>query len=219
MLAPSPQKLAAVVAAATLAGTAASARADEVPPAVFGAHGVTFSYPLTWEHIQGHYAITAGRPLWSEFFAPPAPPPPPPDPNQPPPPTGTTPAPPPPTTSSGVYDLVGVSAFRLPFSVTKKMVPRYKASIQAGVAQLAQQGGGALQRPGLRVVLGGMPGYRFDITMAGKSGETLASRIVIVFKKRTEYFFNCQTLKGGPLETEISSGCDQMTRSFRAGRS
>jgi hypothetical protein len=215
MLGRRPQKLAALAAAAVLAGTAASARADEAPPAVFGGHGVTFSYPLTWQHIDGHYAITAGRPLWSEFFAPPTPPPPPPDPNQPPPPAGTTP--PQVQTPGAVYDVIGISAFRLPFSVSKTMVPRYKASIQAAVARLAQQGGGSLAGSGTRVVLGGMPGFRFDITMAGNPGEMLASRIVIVFKKRTEYFFNCQTLKGGALEAEISSGCDQVTRSFRAG--
>lgn len=210
-----PQRLIAVVAALLIGGTAASARADEAPPAVFGGHGVTFSYPLAWQHVEGQFAIQAGRPLWSEFFAPPAPAPVPPDPNQPPPPAGTTPAPAP--TPAGVYDVVALSAFRLPFAIPKKLLPRYKASIQAAVAQLAQQGGGSLQRPGTRVVLGGMPGYRFEITMAGNAGETLESRIVVVFRKKTEYFFNCQTVKGGPLETEISTGCDQMTRSFRAG--
>jgi hypothetical protein len=209
-------KLAVLAAAALLAaGTAASAHADEAPPAVFGGHGVTFSYPLSWQHIDGRYTITAGRPLWSEFFAPSAPPPPPPDPNQPPPPTTTTPAPTP--TPGAIYDLVGVSAFRLPFALTKKMVTRSKASIQAAVAQLAHQGGGSLTRPGTRVVVGGMPGYRFDVTMAANAGQTLSSRIVVVFKKRTEYFFNCQSLKGGPLEAEISSGCNQVTRSFHSG--
>lgn len=214
MPARSPQKLVALVAAAVLSGTAASARADEAPPAVYGGHGVSFSYPLTWQHIDGHYTVTAGRPLWSEFFAPPAPPPPPPDPNQPPSPAGTT-APPTPA-QSGVYDLVGLSAFKLPFAVTNKMVTRSKAALQAAVSKLALQGGGFLMRPATRVVLGGMVGYRFEIVMKGEAGQTLASRIVIVFKKRMEYFFNCQALKGGSLESEISSGCDQMTRSFRA---
>jgi hypothetical protein len=210
----SPQKLAALAAAALIAGTAASARADEAPPAVFGAHGVTFSYPLAWQHIEGKFSIQVGRPLWSEFFAPPAPAVPPPDPAQPPP-AGTTPTEEP----APIYDLVAVSAFRLPFAVPKKMVPRLKASIQAAVARLAQQGGGSLQRPGRRVVLGGLPGFRFEITMAGNNGETLASRIVVVFRQKLEYFFNCQTLQGGALAAEISSGCDQVTRSFRAGRS
>jgi hypothetical protein len=204
----SPQKLAALVAAALLSATAASARADDSPPAVFGGHGVTFTYPLQWEHIDGQFAIQVGRPLWNEFFAPPAPTAPPPDPAQPAP---TTPSP------SPLYDVVAVSAFKLPFSIPKKQVPRYKASLQAAVAQLARQGGGSLQRPGTRVVLGGLPGYRFEITMAGSAGETLASRIVIVFRKNVEYFFNCQSLQGGVLETEISSGCDQVTRSFRVG--
>jgi hypothetical protein len=214
----SPQKIVALLAVALLAMTAATARADDAPPAVFGGHGVTFSYPLTWQHIDGQFEIQVGKPLWNEFFAPPSPPPPPPpppDPNQPPPPPGTTPPPTP--TPSAFYDVIAISAYRLPIAITKKTLPRYKASIQAAIMQLAQRGGGSLQRAGTRVVLGGMPGYRFEITMAGEAGTTLASRIVIVFRKKIEYFFNCQTIKGGALSAEISSGCDQVTRSFRAG--
>jgi hypothetical protein len=211
----SPRKLAALVAAALLATTAASARADDAPPAVFGGHGVTFSYPLAWQHIDGRFTIQVGHPLWSEFFAPPTPTPAPPDPNQPPLPPGTTPTPVP--TSGSLFDVVAISAFKLPFAIPKKKLPRYKASLQAAIAQLARQGGGSLQRAGTRVVLGGMPGYRFEITMAGEAGATLVSRIVIVFRKNVEYFFNCQNVKDGPMAAEISSGCDQMTRSFRAG--
>ncbi|HEU5278051.1 MAG TPA: hypothetical protein VFU26_04005 [Gaiellaceae bacterium] len=204
----SPQKLAAVFLAAVCAAFAAAARADDAPPAVFGGHGVTFSYPLTWQHIDAQFTIQFGKPLWSEFFAPPAPAPPQP----------TDPAAQPPAAPGVLYDVVAITAFRLPVAITKKTVARYKSAIQAGVAQLAARGGGSLTSPASRVVVGGLPGYRFELTMQADETTMLQSRIVVVFKKKTEYFFNCQSVKDGPLAADVSGGCDQVTRSFRAGR-
>ena len=182
-----------------------------MPPAVFGGHGVSFSYPLSWQHIQGQFQIEVGASLWSEFFAPQPAAPAPPDPTQP------APAPASPTTGA-IYDVIAVSAYRLPITITKKTLPRYKPMIQAAVMQLAAKAGGSLLSSGNRVVLGGLPGYRFDISTPADGGRTLQSRIVMVFKKKLEYFFNCQSLKDGALAAELTSGCDQVTRSFRAAR-
>lgn len=206
-----------LAAIGALALTAAAARADDAPPAVFGGHGVSFSYPLSWQHIQGQFQIEVGASLWSEFFAPPPAAPPPPDPNQPAPAPGT-PATPPPPAPGAIYDVIAVSAYRLPVTITKQTLPRYKPMIQAAVMQLAAKAGGSLLSTGRRVVLGGLPGYRFDISMPAGGGLTLQSRIVMTFKKKLEYFFNCQNLKDGPLAAEVASGCDQVTRSFRAAR-
>ena len=211
-----PHRLVALLAAfGALALTAAAARADDAPPAVFGGHGVSFSYPLSWQHIQGQFQIEVGASLWSEFFAPQPVAPPPPDPNQPPPAPGTPTTPTPPATGA-IYDVVAVSAYRLPIAITKKTLPRYKPSIQAAVMQLAAKAGGSMLSTGSRVAVGGLPGYRFDISMPAEGGLTLQSRIVMVFKKKLEYFFNCQSLKDGPLAAEVASGCDQVMRSFRA---
>jgi hypothetical protein len=210
-----PQWLAACLVAVLLALTAASARADDSAPAVFGGHGVTFSYPLTWQHIDGHYSVQIGAPMWSEFFAPLPPPVAPPDPTAPAPTPSPTPTPPSP---GSFQDLVSISAYRITVSITKKTLPRYKSLIQQTVMQLVTRGGGSMLAPGTRVTLGGLPGYRFEIAVPTAAGATLQSRIIFVFKKKVEYFFNCQSLKDGPLAAELASGCDQLTRSFRAGK-
>ena len=210
-----PPRITACLAAALLALAAASARAEDAPPAVFGGHGVTFSYPLSWQHIDGQFQIEMGNSLWSEFFAPVPAPPPPADPAAPAPAPGSPPAAT--TPSAGdVYDVVAISAYRLPVSITKKNLARYKTAIRVALMQLAARAGGSLQSAGTRVVLGGLPGYRFELTMPGQGGVTLQSRIVMVFRKKIEYFFNCQSLKDGPLAADLSAGCDQVTRSFRA---
>ena len=43
------------------------------------------------------------------------------------------------------------------------------------------------------------------------------SRIVFLFRKKTEYFFNCEYPQNDPLAAEIETGCDQVMQSFRRG--
>jgi hypothetical protein len=99
---PPRRSIACLAALVALALSAGAARADTAPPAVFGGHGVTFSYPLGWQHLDGSFQFEVGNALWSEFFAPPAGEPAPPSPEPPAPGTPTTPAPVP----GLVYDVV-----------------------------------------------------------------------------------------------------------------
>lgn len=207
MLGSKPQRIAAFVAAAVLAATAASARADDLP-GQWGGHGVSFSYPTSWQHIDGQFQYQSGTALWAEFFAPVPAVTPPADPNQPAP--ATTPTP------DQVTDLVAVAEYRLSVSITKKNLPRYKRLIQTTIMQLAAKAGGHLTSAGTRVTMGRLPGYRFEVAVPTQAATTLASRIVIVFKKKTEYFLNCQYVQDGPLAAEVTSGCDQVMQSFHS---
>jgi hypothetical protein len=62
--------------------------------------------------------------------------------------------------------------------------------------------------------MGGMPGYSFEVTVPRADGSALDSRLFMVFKKKTEYFVNCQHLRDGALMAELTAGCDQLTQSF-----
>jgi hypothetical protein len=206
-----PNRLAALLAAVLLAATAASARADDAaPPAIFGGHGVTFSYPLAWQHIQGQFQIQMGSALWTEFFAPMPAPAAAPDPTQPAPATAAP--------TNPLTDVVAVAAYKLPISITKKTLPKFKRSIQLAIMQLASRAGGEMTTLGTRTTMGGFPGYRFELSFPSTGGSKIDSRLVMVFKGKVEYFLNCQHTKDGPLAAEVQSGCDQVAQSFRAAR-
>jgi hypothetical protein len=201
-----PQRIVALSAAALLAVTAASARADDLP-GQWGGHGISFSYPAAWQHIAGQFQYQSGTALWTEFFAPiPPPTAPPADPTQPAP--ATTPTP------DQVTDLVAVAAYRLPISITKKNLPKYKPLIQMTIVQLATRAGGHVTTAPTRITMGKLPGYRFEVAVPTQAGAILSSRIVLVFKKKIEYFVNCQYVQDGPLAAEVTSGCDQVMQSF-----
>src|SRR2546422_661356 len=135
MLGSKPRRLAMLCAAVLFAATVATARADDLPGTFVG-HGVSFSYPTSWQPVQGQFRVRAGTPLWSEFFAPtpPVEPAPAPDPNQ------SAPGPQP--GANELNDVIAISAYRLPISITKKNLARYKQAIQSTVMQLTAQGGG-----------------------------------------------------------------------------
>jgi hypothetical protein len=196
-----PQRVAALVAAAIVAVAAATAGAAEAP-GQFGGHGVSFSYPTAWQHMDAQFQVEVGSALWTEVFAPvlsPADP-------------GALPAAP--AGDDRFSDLIAVAAYRIPVAITKKNLPRYRQAIQLTVQQLAQRANGQVLSGPTRVTMGGMPGYRFEVTMP--AGDTaLDSRLTMVFKKKTEYFVNCQHLRDGALMAELSAGCDQLTQSFR----
>jgi hypothetical protein len=65
--------------------------------------------------------------------------------------------------------------------------------------------------------MGRLPGYRFQITATFADGTSIRSRLIYAFRKRTEYFLDCQSRDGDPLAAETEAGCDQITHSFRLG--
>jgi hypothetical protein len=200
-----PKRIAAAFAATAAAMVTMAARADDLP-GMYGGHGVTFAYPTTWLHVPAQFDVQSGTQLWSEFFGPePAPPA---DPTNP---TATVPAQPAPMQR----DLVAVAAYKTNIAVTKKTLPRYKASISYFVLRLATQAGGTVLKGPQRVTMGGLPGYRYQMTADVDNGTVLESRVVLVFKGRTEFFLNCQHVQGGPLTAEIEGGCDQLMKSFK----
>jgi hypothetical protein len=196
-----PQRVAALVAAAIVAVAAATAGAAEAP-GQYGGHGVSFSYPTSWQRIDAEFEVQVGSALWREIFAPVLAP------------TDPGALPEMPSGAEQYSDLIAVAAYRLPVTITKKNLPRYRHAIQSTVMQLAQQANGQLLTGPTRVTMGGMPGYQFEITMPA-GGTSLDSRLVLVFKKKTEYFVNCQHLRDGALMAELTAGCDQLTQSFR----
>lgn len=211
MLGSSPQRIAALLAAGALAaGAATAAAADE--PGRYAGHGISFSYPTTWQHVVGGFDVEVGSALWTEIFAPV---PPAPAPTDPPPTDPAQPTSDPPPSTDQLTDLVGVAAYHIPVAITKKNLPRYKRAIQMTILQLTRQAGGQLTSGPTRATMGGMPGYRFEVSVTTTTGAILDSRLWMVFKKKTEYFVNCQHLRDGPIAAELTAGCDQLTHSFR----
>jgi hypothetical protein len=105
-------------------------------------------------------------------------------------------------------DLIGVASYRVQVSITKKNLPRYKQAIALTIQQLALRANSQLLSGPTRVTMGGMPGYRFEVTVPRADGSALDSRLMMVFKKKTEYFVNCQHLRDGALTAELTAGCD-----------
>ena len=65
--------------------------------------------------------------------------------------------------------------------------------------------------------MGRLPGYRFQLTATLADGTAIRSRILYVFRQKTEYFLNCEYPQNDPVAAEIETGCDQITQSFRLG--
>lgn len=198
-----PKRIAAALAATAAAMVTMAARADDVP-GTYGGHGVTFAYPTTWLHVPAQFDVQTGSALWSEFFGPEETP-------------TTDPAQPPDPTQLATTqrDLVAVAAYKTSIAVTKKTLPRYKASISYFVLRLATQAGGTVLKGPQRVTMGGLPGYRYQMTANVDNGTIVESRVVLVFKGRTEFFLNCQHVQDGPLGAQIEGGCDQLMTSFK----
>ena len=199
-----PKRIAAAFAATAAALVTMAARADDLPGAYTG-HGVAFSYPAGWLHMPGEFDYQVSHPIWQEFFGPqPAAP--------------TDPTQPAPAPDALQRDIVAVASYRTNVAITKKNLARYKRSIQIAILQLTLQSHGAILSGPTRVTMGGLPGYRFQVTATVDDNAIVESRLVLVFRGKTEYYLNCQHLQAGPLATEIESGCDQLMQSFKVSR-
>jgi hypothetical protein len=206
------KRTSAILVVALFAVVAATARAADQPPNTFKGHGISFKYPTSWTEIPATFEIQIGAPLWTESIGPAAPvaPPAPADPSQPQPPA--TPQP-----DQTHRPLVTLAAYHLSVSVTPKNIGRYKQSIAAAAAQLAAQAHGRVESGPVRIKMARLPGYRFQITATFTDGAQIRSRIVYVFRKKTEYFLNCEYLQDDPLAAEVETGCTQIMQSFRLG--
>jgi hypothetical protein len=212
VLPPLAKRTAALLFATIFAVVAASARADDQPPNTFKGHGLTFSYPGSWIEIPATFETQIGTPLWTESIGPtPAvTPPAPADPAQP------QPSPTPQPTATHLA-LVTLAAYHISVAITPRNIARFKRNIAARVAQIAAQTHGQVESGPIRVNLARLPGYRFRLTVQLTDGTTIQTRIVFVFRKKTEYFLNCEYPQNDPSAAEIESGCDQVTQSFRLG--
>jgi hypothetical protein len=209
-LPPLAKRTAALLCATLVAIVAAAARAVDQPPNTFKGHGITFSYPASWIEIPATFETQIGTALWTESVGPAPQVTPPPDPSQPPP----SPTPQPDTANR---EIVTLAVYHISVALTPKNIGRYKPSIAAAAAQLAAQAHGRVESGPVRVNMGRLPGYRFQITATLADGTQISSRIVYVFRKKTEYFLNCEYPQNDPLAAEIETGCDQVMRSFRVG--
>ena len=113
--------------------------------------------------------------------------------------------------------LVTLAAYHISVAITPRNIGRFKRNIAATVAQIAAQTHGQVESGPIRVNLARLPGYRFRLTVQLTDGTTIQTRIVFVFRKKTEYFLNCEYPQNDPSAAEIESGCDQVTQSFRLG--
>jgi len=211
-LPPLAKRTAALLFATIFAVVAAGARADDQPPNTFKGYGLTFSYPGSWIEIPATFETQIGTPLWTESIGPvpQVTPPAPADPSQPQP----SPTPQPAATHLA---LVTLAAYHISVALTPRNIGRFKRNIAATVAQIAAQAHGQVEAGPIRVNLARLPGYRFRLTVQLTDGTTIQSRIVFVFRKKTEYFFNCEYPQNDPQAAEIESGCDQVMQSFRLG--
>jgi hypothetical protein len=193
------RRIAAVLAAAVVAGGVATARADDVPGS-FAGHGVKFAYPSTWVEIPATFTTQIGSALWVESVAP------------------LTATQPNEVSATPTRDLVAVASYRTRVSITKKTLARYRTLIRMAVLQLALQAHGSVLSGPQRLTMGGLAGYRFEITATLPDSTVVQSRLVFAFNKRIEYFLNCQHVQDGPLSDEIDAGCDQVMQSFHLGK-
>jgi hypothetical protein len=151
---------------------------------VYMGNGISFRYPQDWKTIEPQGL--KGRGLWTVMVAP--------------------------RDSSGT-DVAFVTEYRTPKTITKKNLASKKPGITSTVAEVARQAGGALLSGPTPTTMGNLPGYRFRISATVDSRPS-TSRLVLVWKGRTEYFLNCQYLTKGMLGAEVERGCRMIIGSF-----
>ncbi len=155
----------------------------------YGKHGVSFRYPAAWKLVKpGTLASRRGSQLWTEWFGP----------------AGTQ------------ADLVMLSAYRTGVAVTAKNASVYAGQITDSVRAVAEGAGGKIISGPTRTRMGGLPGFGFRIRARAPKGKTVESRLVLVWKGKTEFFLNCQHTVGGTRKAQIERGCATIVGSFKA---
>jgi hypothetical protein len=160
----------------------------------YSGHGVSFKYPARWSLMKpGTLVATRGSSLWTTWLGPPAQ-----------------------AGKSIASDLVMLSAYHTPTAITRANAPVYSRQVAALVARVAKQAGGKLIAGPTIVRMGGLPGYGFRITAKAAKATPVESRLVLVWKGKTELFLNCQHAVRGSRKGEIERGCATVVGSFTA---
>ncbi len=155
---------------------------------VFAARGVSFTYPATWRRVDSErLSAESGNAIWTEMFAP---------------------------ASSSGEDIVYVTEYRTPRTITKKTLKANAKSITDTARTLARQAGGRLLEGPSYVSMGGLPGYDFEVSASTIQDRPIRSRLLLVWNGKTEYALGCQYLDRGELAAEVSRGCRMIVSSF-----
>jgi hypothetical protein len=182
----------AVVAAFVAALAACGGTSEETTKKgdhLYRGYRVSFRYPRDWHQIASKELKSSnGTGLWTVTFEP--------------------------AKSSGV-DIAFLTKYRTPVAITKKNLVKNKRAITSAVADVAQQSGGSLVSGPHRSTMGGLPGYGFRINTVTIDGAPTTSRVLLVWKGKTEYYLNCQYLTKGTMRKVIERGCRMIISSFR----
>ncbi len=178
---------ATALALVTLTGAASGCGASTDKS--YEGHGVSFHYPGSWGPavFTGQSAKNASG-LWTEAFKP--------------------------RSSSSGADVIFVSEYRTPVAVTKKNRATYSEQVGASVSSVAEQAGGALLAGPTMISMGGMPGYGFRVSATTRDNLSSESRILLVWKGKSEYYLNCQHDTSGKYAAEIERACAEIIDSF-----
>jgi hypothetical protein len=103
-------------------------------------------------------------------------------------------------------NMILVSRYDLRRPVTSANVGGVKAEVDGVIKSLA----GKPVR-GRRVDFGGLPGYAYTVPLGSPSGGV--SRLFVLFDRKVEYFFNCQSTP--ETRVELDGACDQALQTLR----
>lgn len=150
-------------------------------------NGVTFQYPSDWQELTpASTSAQTGNQAWSATFG-----------------------------SASGQNVIVVTAYTLNVEINAGNVDKVKGEVASTLSGIAKQAGGSFDGNLTPTTMGGFPGFKADISVAGTGGETLQSAVVVVFAPgKTEYFVNCQYDSSS--QSEILTACDQIKGSFQA---
>jgi hypothetical protein len=103
-------------------------------------------------------------------------------------------------------NVILVSRYDLRRPVTTGNVAGIKAEVDDVIKRLMGR-----PVPGRRVDFGGLPGYAYKVPLGSPSGGV--SRLFVLFDKKVEYFFNCQSTP--ETRIELDGACDEALKTLQ----
>jgi hypothetical protein len=102
---------------------------------------------------------------------------------------------------------------RLDRPVTPQTLGTLQAETTSSIRQLAATGGGRVTAGPERITMGGLPGFRFQLSGIQIGTARVDSRLVLAFQGSLEYLLFCQHT---PNQADhVESACDVIMRTFR----